>query len=1024
MKIIAVLPLTAPTLPAASTFLSRIAALGPCSNHAILLVADHALTTAQLEPIANAAKPLFPIGGNLIRTPFTLPDESYPYGHNWRFETAARHVASACLMPWLWLDPRCLPLDRTWLSKIEAEYFARRKPFMGHVLTPADGAPHALMASTGVYPSSLPKHMMQRLIAWRGEDFERTCAELVVPEAHATALIRTIPAGVVYDPAGLPKETVLVHAGTVVAAPPDAPIAAPAAAPTLLGRNDAKPCIAPPPARSYYHSGNLGDVIYALAAIKLAGGGRLLLGPKQRRTALCDRPITEAVYEKVEPLLAAQPYLTSVKFTPRHPGTDAAFDLNTYRSQWQDAATRKRLNIHTLVQFQCHTLGVAEKWRPEQTWLTVPGATNHGYFTISRSARFRSDGAAVFPWPMALKALAGRLLFVGLPEEHAEFQRTFSTTLPYWRCADFLDLARIIAGGRGHIGNQSFPTALALALGVPVLQEHWPQSPDCLIPRSTFLTQPFIEAQLKAWSIGAPQPTSDRLHLSLLCHNRLDLTQRCLTTLDAHTPHYPLTITDNASTDGTVDYLTKWAATRPHVRLVLNRENLGYKTPHDLAYDHARSRGAEFFCALNNDTELGPEWTERALAAFDADPGLALVGNSAGACSCLHHNFHGYPAAPGEPPEYVEGSLLVARVAHVASLGPTLFAPPLQFIYGEDSDLSLRARERGYRIAVLNLNCRHLSSQTIRTLDDATKTRIAAAQEANHAYLRQRWSVYLKRRSFRYQILVVRKRALGDVIDVTAILPAIKQRYPDCEIRIQTDFPEVFQGNPHVAEAAKVISTPADYTYNLNLAYENRPAEHTLTAYATATETHLDLAAALPQLFASHDDTAAARRLLPGNARYAILHPGPTGWKGKDWPLARWVKVAAALAKQGYTVATVGKGDPISGTLDLRAKTPIGTLYAMLQRAALFIGLDSGPSHVAQAAGTPSLVLFGTIWAHLKLFPASRARALQADVKTVPCVGEHHRLPPPQESSQCSGACMEALTVEAVLEAAAKLPAR
>lgn len=515
--------------------------------------------------------------------------------------------------------------------------------------------------------------------------------------------------------------------------------------------------------------------------------------------------------------------------------------------------------------------------------------------------------------------------------------------------------------------------------------------------------------------------TEPNLHISLLCFNRLDLTKRCLASIEASTPKpYTLHITDNSSTDGTQAWLIKWAETHPHVELYLNNLNLGYKDPHNSTFALAHAQGATHLAILNNDMDLGPGWWQTALAAFQKNPRLALVGNSHGSCGHLEPTFHGRPCAPSEPPEYVEGSMLIVNVGLVAPLAPTLFSPHLQFIYGEDSDLSLRVREQGLSIAVLNLNSRHQGSATIHSLDQETRNKINACQQANHRYLRHRWRVYLKRRSFDYRVVIQRRHALGDVIDVTPLLPLLKAKWPLCRIEVQTDFPEVFSHNPHIERAAPCISTTPDYLCDLNLAYERRPHEHTLEAYCRICDVPFDLSKLRPLLSHSPSEAAKAASLVTA-PKFAVLHPGPTNWRGKDWPLERWHILARKLFAMGYTLATVGSGSLVQGTLDIRGQTPIPVLHALCQRASLFVGLDSGPSHVAQATDTPTVVLFGTVLAERKLFPAARVLGVQADQRTVPCVGEHHRLPAPVEHSQCGGECMRAITVELVLAAVERI---
>src|SRR5688572_549767 len=136
MKLLLVIPLSAADLSLASTLFSSLARLGPHPDHAVLFIASCSLVKPQFQPRLDAAKPIFG-QGELIHPPIPLPDESYPLGLNWLFQTAAAHIAAHQRTPFLWLDPRCVPLRRGWLSDIEEAYFAtaRTHPFMGQVLT-------------------------------------------------------------------------------------------------------------------------------------------------------------------------------------------------------------------------------------------------------------------------------------------------------------------------------------------------------------------------------------------------------------------------------------------------------------------------------------------------------------------------------------------------------------------------------------------------------------------------------------------------------------------------------------------------------------------------------------------------------------------------------------------------------------------------------------------------------------------------------------------------------------------------
>lgn len=529
LPLLVVIPLSAGDLPLATALLKHLQWLGPIPHHAVLFVADQQLTDAQWNPLLESAKPIFPGGGQLIRTPLaSLP--AYPQAHNLRFETAAKHIATHQRAPWLFLSPRCVPMRKGWLLELENEYYAHSggstpKPIMGQVLTPeAHKVAQKLVPATAVYPPELPKRALQRLVIQRDRDFELACADLFVPLAHPTTLIVNHPMdgtdGVPTPPAvaslvftAKAKELAARVRGEKVEPKPNITLEAFKTAgehpyPDEAVRAGIIKDIPNPPAKptynhrtSYYHSGNLGDVIYGLAAIKLAGGGRLILGPQARKTPPCSTPIKEEAYERLEPLLACQPYLGPSRFSPRHPGTDAAVDLNHFRDNWNDQTTRARTGINNLARMHAYTLQVDEKFHPNQTWLTLgPHAPiRTPYFIVHRSQRYRAEGDKAFPWAMVLKRYRGRLLFVGLPTEHLEFQKFAGFKLPYFQCVNFLELARVIAGGLGFIGNQSLPMSIALGLGVRVLQEHWPECPDCTFARGNFLSQPLSEGQLEGW---------------------------------------------------------------------------------------------------------------------------------------------------------------------------------------------------------------------------------------------------------------------------------------------------------------------------------------------------------------------------------------------------------------------------------------------------------------------------------------------------------------------------------------------
>ncbi|MDR2613591.1 MAG: glycosyltransferase family 9 protein [Deltaproteobacteria bacterium] len=124
---------------------------------------------------------------------------------------------------------------------------------------------------------------------------------------------------------------------------------------------------------------------------------------------------------------------------------------------------------------------------------------------------------------------------------------------------------------------------------------------------------------------------------------------------------------------------------------------------------------------------------------------------------------------------------------------------------------------------------------------------------------------------------------------------------------------------------------------------------------------------------ASRERESFRRELLSRGLRgpLALLFPG-AGWPSKLWPAARYARLAGMLAEAGLAVAAGGgPGDaPLAREIaalappglyvpDLTGRTDIPGLMGLTSLAAVCIGADTGPLHLAAAQGTPTVSLFG-----------------------------------------------------------------
>jgi ADP-heptose:LPS heptosyltransferase len=128
------------------------------------------------------------------------------------------------------------------------------------------------------------------------------------------------------------------------------------------------------------------------------------------------------------------------------------------------------------------------------------------------------------------------------------------------------------------------------------------------------------------------------------------------------------------------------------------------------------------------------------------------------------------------------------------------------------------------------------------------------------------------------------------------------------------------------------------------------------------------------RLYASAKTEALAEALVGGARPILAIAPAAT-WPPKTWPAERFAEAALALLDPsgplagGRALLVGGAGDaaifapiraalPPSRIIDVIGQELL-TVYACFKRARLFIGNDSGPMHLAAAAGAPTLGLFG-----------------------------------------------------------------
>ncbi len=221
--------------------------------------------------------------------------------------------------------------------------------------------------------------------------------------------------------------------------------------------------------RSYFSSGDLGDVIAALPIIRQQGGGTFYLGPAHDPIGAREK-MTRARFESIRPLLELQPYVQKVDFMESFDQTKIDNDLSTFR-------TTRHIRAENLALWQGRHIG--REYMNLDPWLEVD-ARQHGRVICSRSGRYVNEQ---FPWAKIVKHYGDQVLFVGHPSEHAHFQSLVGRNVEHSITRDVLELAQLLKGAAIQFSNQSLPWWLGAAMGKKVIQESWPNDPNSVIER-------------------------------------------------------------------------------------------------------------------------------------------------------------------------------------------------------------------------------------------------------------------------------------------------------------------------------------------------------------------------------------------------------------------------------------------------------------------------------------------------------------------------------------------------------------
>jgi len=281
--------------------------------------------------------------------------------------------------------------------------------------------------------------------------------------------------------------------------------------------------------------------------------------------------------------------------------------------------------------------------------------------------------------------------------------------------------------------------------------------------------------------------------------------------------------------------------------------------------------------------------------------------------------------------------------------------------------------------------------------------------------------------------VINRRGALGDVLCAAPVIQRYAETHKDF-VYVSTIRPEPFRDMQGKLQG--LVDHPEKVAYDklldLDWAYERVPKVGIRESFEKVLGVEKT---GRPELFSNLLDLHEAQIIFP-RLRFdnlVVVHMART-WRTKTWPRENWGDLVARFVNSGHDVAVVGAGvdfrvhdsGKIFNLAGQEGQIPLNIhqIHAVISKAKLFVGMDSGIMHVALATTTPVVGMF-TVADPKQVIQYKRPGKSKFLSPVCECRYCLHRETPPVTNVECSNPqyllCMKQLEPKVVFDECKKL---